>query len=226
MPRNTAVFAPTFSGESVVRSDDITKDPRYGHNAPRHGMPEGHLPVRSYLAVPVVSRSGVVIGGLFFGHRDAAVFSEHHEHMMVAVAEQASIAFDNAQLYAESRRARVVAETVQNRFRFLAQASDVLAKGVARLRGDAAARGRAGGAGCSRLVHLQHHRRARRAGARGRHAPSRSGARRAHGRVRAQLSAVGTSRRQHARRFRARRDAVHRDGERRRPRGAARTRRT
>jgi hypothetical protein len=32
------------------------------------GMPEVHLPVRSYLAVPVVSRSGEVIGGLFFGH--------------------------------------------------------------------------------------------------------------------------------------------------------------
>ena len=31
-------------------------------------MPKGHLPVRSYLAVPVTSRSGEVIGGLFFGH--------------------------------------------------------------------------------------------------------------------------------------------------------------
>ena len=65
MPRNTEVFAPTFNGEGVVRSDDITKDPRYGRNAPRKGMPEGHLPVRSYLAVPVVSRSGEVLGGLF-----------------------------------------------------------------------------------------------------------------------------------------------------------------
>ena len=38
MPRNTAVFEPTFKGTGVVRSDDITKDPRYGHNrpAPRH----------------------------------------------------------------------------------------------------------------------------------------------------------------------------------------------
>ena len=52
MPRNTAVFGPTFAGEGTVRSDDITKDPRYGQSAPYHGMPEGHLPVRSYLAVP------------------------------------------------------------------------------------------------------------------------------------------------------------------------------
>ena len=75
MPRNTQVFAPTFKGTGVVRSDDITKDPRYGHNAPFHGMPPGHLPVCSYLAVPVKGRRGDVIGGLFFGHTAAAQFT-------------------------------------------------------------------------------------------------------------------------------------------------------
>jgi GAF domain-containing protein len=67
-PRPTEVFGPTFYGGAPVRSDDITKDPRYGSMAPHHGMPPGHLPVRSYLAASVVSRSGEVIGGLFFGH--------------------------------------------------------------------------------------------------------------------------------------------------------------
>ena len=51
-PRATAVFAPTFHGEGRVRLDDVTTDPRYGRNPPYHGLPEGHLPVRSYLAVP------------------------------------------------------------------------------------------------------------------------------------------------------------------------------
>jgi hypothetical protein len=69
MPRNTAVFAPTFRGEGVVRSDDITADPRYGKSAPHHGLPEGHLAVRSYLAVPVKSRTGAILGGLFLGGR-------------------------------------------------------------------------------------------------------------------------------------------------------------
>src|SRR6185312_7873594 len=58
MPRATDVFGPTFRGEGVVRLDDVTRDPRYGNNAPHHGMPAGHLPVRSYLAAPVSSRSG------------------------------------------------------------------------------------------------------------------------------------------------------------------------
>ena len=68
MPRNTAIFAPTFNGEGIVRLDDVLADPRYGHSAPYHGMPEGHLPVRSYLAVPVITSDGEVAGGLFFGH--------------------------------------------------------------------------------------------------------------------------------------------------------------
>jgi diguanylate cyclase (GGDEF)-like protein len=38
MPRNTKVFAPTFKGEGIVRSNDITKDPRYGKNPPRQGL--------------------------------------------------------------------------------------------------------------------------------------------------------------------------------------------
>ncbi|WP_226951329.1 response regulator [Rhizobium terrae] len=104
MPRNTAVFAPTFDGEGVIRSDDILKDPRYGHNEPYFGMPKGHLPVRSYLTVPVVSRSGEVIGGLFFGHGEPARFREEHERLLVGAAGQVAIAIDNARLFREVER--------------------------------------------------------------------------------------------------------------------------
>lgn len=104
MPRNTHVFAPTFAGEGVLRLDDVTRDPRYGRNDPHYGMPEGHLPVRSYLAVPVVSRSGEVLGGLFFGHPEPGVFTEKAEYIMTTLAVQAAVAIDNARLYEESRR--------------------------------------------------------------------------------------------------------------------------
>ena len=99
MPRNTAVFEPTFKGTDIVRSDDITKDPRYGHNAPHHGMPAGHLPVKSYLAVPVKGHSGNVVGGLFFGHPDPARFTATHERLAVGVATWASVALENARLF-------------------------------------------------------------------------------------------------------------------------------
>ncbi|ETZ22359.1 PAS domain S-box protein [Pedobacter sp. V48] len=99
MPRNTAIFHPTFAGQGVVRVDDITKDPRYGHNSPHYGMPKGHLPVVSYLAVPVISTSGEVIGGLFFGHPQAAMFKADHEDLVVNIAAQAAISLDNSRLF-------------------------------------------------------------------------------------------------------------------------------
>jgi PAS domain S-box-containing protein len=104
MPRNTPVFEPTFRGEGTVRSDDILADPRYGQNPPYHGMPRGHLPVRSYLAIPVVSRSGEVIGGLFFGHSEPGVFTQRDERIVAGIAAQAAIAIDNAQLFEASQR--------------------------------------------------------------------------------------------------------------------------
>ena len=81
MPRSTEVFAPTFHGEGVVRSDNIRKDSRYGKMAPHFGMPKGHLPVCSYLAVPVASHTGEVLGGLFFGHPDEGVFTQRAEDL-------------------------------------------------------------------------------------------------------------------------------------------------
>lgn len=99
MPRNTAIFAPTFAGESIVRSGDIRKDPRYGRNPPHNGMPVGHLPVVSYLAVPVVSVSGTVIGGLFFGHDEPDRFGPETETLISAIAGQAAVAIDNARLH-------------------------------------------------------------------------------------------------------------------------------
>ncbi|MBE9584453.1 PAS domain S-box protein [Mucilaginibacter sp. JRF] len=103
MPRNTDVFKTTFKGEGIIRVDDITKDARYGKNAPHHGMPKGHLPVVSYMAVPVISKSGLVIGGLLYGHPEAGRFTNEHEHLVAGVASQAAIALDNAKLYEEVR---------------------------------------------------------------------------------------------------------------------------
>ncbi|HUR44794.1 MAG TPA: PAS domain S-box protein [Candidatus Saccharimonadales bacterium] len=104
LPRNTPIFNPTFCGEGVVRSGNITKDPRYGTMPPHHGMPKGHLPVCSYLAVPVTSRSGEVIGGLFFGHPEPDVFTERAERLIVGIAAQAAIAIDNARLLDTAKR--------------------------------------------------------------------------------------------------------------------------
>src|SRR5688572_22884119 len=111
LPRATDLFGPTFRGEGVVRIGDVKKDPRYGKNSPYYGRSERHLAVTSYLAVPVVSRSGEVLGGLFFGHPDADVFTERDEIVVAGLAAQAAVAMDNARLYEAAKRARAEAET-------------------------------------------------------------------------------------------------------------------
>lgn len=104
MPLAT-LFGPTLRGEPPIRCDDVLHDDRYGAMAPHRGMPHGHLPVRSYLAVPVRSRSGEVIGGLAFGHPQPKVFTERSERLVVGVAAQAGIAIDNALLYEATQKA-------------------------------------------------------------------------------------------------------------------------
>jgi PAS domain S-box-containing protein len=133
MPRATAVFRPTFLGDGIIRSDDILQDPRYGQNAPYRGMPEGHLPVRSYLAVPVTSRSGEVLGGLFFGHGEPGVFKQEHEDLIAGISGQAAVAVDNSRLFQaaqreleERRRVEVALRESEERFRAIANSIDQL----------------------------------------------------------------------------------------------------
>lgn len=101
MPRGTSIFHPTFSDATILRVDDVTQDNRYGKNHPHYGIPKGHLSVKSYLAVPVSSRSGEVFGALIFGHPDAGIFTQEHEGIVISIAAQAAVGIDNAKLYEE-----------------------------------------------------------------------------------------------------------------------------
>lgn len=111
LPRSTPLYAPTFKGESIIRIDDISKDPRYGKDEPFFGVPNNLLPIKSYLAVPVVSRTGDVLGGLFFGHSRAGIFTEQDERLMGALAAQAATAIDNASLYSKATQAIELRDT-------------------------------------------------------------------------------------------------------------------
>jgi signal transduction histidine kinase/ActR/RegA family two-component response regulator len=90
------LFRPTFPDDQPVRLDDLGPDPWQRNSA---------TPVRSYLAVPVKDRAGDVLGGLFFGHSRAAVFTEQHERLALGVAAWTSLALENAALYAEAQTA-------------------------------------------------------------------------------------------------------------------------
>jgi PAS domain S-box-containing protein len=104
-PLAAALLAPTFRGEGPTRCADVLQDARYATMASHYARPDGRLPVRSYLAVPVRSRSGEVIGGLFFGHSRPDAFTERADRLIVGVAAQAGIAIDNARLYEAAQKA-------------------------------------------------------------------------------------------------------------------------
>ena len=144
MPRATDIFRPTFEGTAIVRLDDVTIDPRFARNAPYHGMPPGHLPVRSYLAVPVFIPDGTVVGGLFFGHPEIGVFSAEDEQIAAGISTQAGTAIAKARLLAAERDARAEAEARSHAAIALEYVDDGIAMvdndGVIRLWNRAAAR--------------------------------------------------------------------------------------
>jgi PAS domain S-box-containing protein len=125
MPRATSLFGPTFRGDGAIRLDDVLGDPRYGKNPPHYGMPKGHLPVSSYLAVPVVARSGEVLGGLFFGHASPCMFSERHEQLAVGLSNWAAVAIENARLYRESQAAAEIVQRSETRYRTIFESARV-----------------------------------------------------------------------------------------------------
>ncbi|MBO1074893.1 response regulator [Roseomonas marmotae] len=133
LSRFTALFAPTFRGDGILRIADLTQHPRYRWGR-GDGGPEGQPPLRSYLAVPVVSRSGEVIGGLFFGHPEPGVFTARSERLVAGVAAQAAIAVDNARLFREASRATEALE------RRVAERTQELEDANARLRAEVVAR--------------------------------------------------------------------------------------
>ena len=110
LPRATDLFGPAFRSEGTVRIADVSTDARYGPRSPYHGLPPDDVKVTSYLAVPVVSRSGEVLGGLFFGHPEASAFTARTERMVETLAAQATVAIDNVRLYEAQKRALAHAE--------------------------------------------------------------------------------------------------------------------
>jgi PAS domain S-box-containing protein len=94
-PRAAAMFREPSLSDAVVRIDDVTLAP----SSAREG------PVRSYLAVPVKTVTGRLLGGLFFGHSQPARFTEQSEQIATGIASWASLALENARLYVVARDA-------------------------------------------------------------------------------------------------------------------------
>jgi len=99
--KNTDLFRPTFKGKEILRIDDLREDSRY-RISKRYRESEGTLlSVASYLAVPLISSSGEVVGGLLFGHPEPGIFKAEHEEILSSISSQAAVALENSRLFEE-----------------------------------------------------------------------------------------------------------------------------
>lgn len=93
---NDDFFKATFANFEIIRINDAIQHPKTTKN----GVPRG-APIVSYMAAPVTSISGRVLGGFFFGHQQPGQFMPEHEDLLNAVSKQTAVALDNANLFAE-----------------------------------------------------------------------------------------------------------------------------
>lgn len=119
VPRNGFLIYPS---QFAVRIADIQKDSADLKKLPYYGILKSHLSIRSYMSVPVISRSGEILGALFFTHPKAGAFTEREEKLVYNLAAQAAIAIDNAKLFETVRIERSKAQANEQYYRFLAEA--------------------------------------------------------------------------------------------------------
>jgi PAS domain S-box-containing protein len=93
------IFMNVFENIGTILSQDVTQDSRFQDRNAFAVLPFVHLPIKSYLSVPVFSRSGEVLGNLFLAHEMNGYFSKQDEEIIQGLAVQAGIALDNAKLY-------------------------------------------------------------------------------------------------------------------------------
>lgn len=139
-PGDTSLLGPVWRGEGTVRVDEVRLDPRFGRGAPHHGLPAGHPPLTSFLAVPVMLGNGQTLGAMLFGHPQRAWFKAEQEQLARGVAGWAAVALDNARLYDDARNAskarenllQVVSHDLRNQVNTMILALELLRGGVAK----------------------------------------------------------------------------------------------
>lgn len=113
------VVGPEFRTGAVIRAADITNDPRFADSSLLNRVRLDEGPMRSYLAVPVLSRSGELLGGLLFGHARPGVFTQDDERSIRSLAGHAAIAIDNSKLFKASQEEIAARKKVEEEQKFL-----------------------------------------------------------------------------------------------------------
>jgi signal transduction histidine kinase len=105
LPRTHGLLGAMLESVPPYRTADIRRDPRF-----RGWWPAAHPQMRSFLGVPIVSRSGI-IGAFYVTDKDgAAEFGEEDQRLIEMLAAHAAVAIEKARLYERSRELSIVEE--------------------------------------------------------------------------------------------------------------------
>jgi signal transduction histidine kinase len=91
-PRGHGVLGELTSHPQPLRLDHVGEHPR------SYGYPPNHPPMSTFLGVPILVR-GTAWGNLYLTEKDAGPFTDEDEQALLVLADWASIAIYNADLY-------------------------------------------------------------------------------------------------------------------------------
>jgi len=121
-PRGGGAVGLAVRERRAVVSNDVLADPRLEFPPEVRAFLESS-PIRTILAVPLTVK-GQVIGALGLVDASGRVFTEDDVRLAQAFADQASVALENARLYADAERRRVEAETLSGLVRSITATLD------------------------------------------------------------------------------------------------------
>ena len=105
LPRTHGLLGAMLEAPEPYRTADIHADPRF-----KGWWPDQHPDMRSFLGVPIVSRSGIVGAFYLTQKRGGGEFGEEDQQLIEMLAAHAAVAIENARLYERARELSIVEE--------------------------------------------------------------------------------------------------------------------
>ena len=95
---------------------------KFGSKAPRLRTPFGAgQELASYLAAPIVARSGQWLGALFLAHPEPNRFGKNSETLLLGLAGQAALSLENARLFETAQREQAALSALEERYRLVTE---------------------------------------------------------------------------------------------------------
>ena len=105
LPRTHGLLGAMLESPEPYRTIDLHTDPRF-----KGRWPDEHPDMRSFLGVPIVSRSGIVGAFYLTQKRGANEFDAEDQRLIEMLAAHAAVAIENARLYERARELSIVEE--------------------------------------------------------------------------------------------------------------------